>query len=194
MSIIAEALRKAKEQRDRTISSEEYMNKVLGPERKETYTKTPVSEIKDAGRLSGKTNKALILSGALLLVAMVLLVITNVFLAPSFDVSVATSDVADVPLEAEAYTDVKSEVALIDNDSRLMDRVAIAFRGVSVKDEFLSTFTLNGVVHAADGSWALINNKVAKVGDTLDGATVISITPNKVEVLFRDEKFDLVLK
>ena len=211
MSIIAEALKKAKKERDgKTMTSEEYLHKILGPERKEIYIK---EESKDSKPIAppSKTegiespdarnmirSKALITSGILLLLAIMFLTVTNIFLIPLPEVKVATSktpegtsDLTEVPLEAEAYTDVKSEIALIEEKAGLMDRMARAFRGDSGS---LSKFELNGIVYDVDDSWAIINNKVVRVGDMLDGAKVISIAPQKVVLLFEDERFDLIVE
>lgn len=209
MSIIADALKKAQE-RKKTITSRENLNKFLGPERKAAYKreefkvekpqlqpKVLPSEAKNMEFLKARyvKSKALIISGVLLLVAIIFLAIANIFLIPSPDVKVSrsgrTSDVTDVPLEAEAYTDVKSEIALIEDKAGLMDKMASVFKTGSAQEEFLSNFTLNGIVYDTEDSWAIINNKVVRVGERLDGAKVISIAPQKVVLLFKNEKFDL---
>lgn len=209
MSIIADALKKAQE-RKKTITSRENLNKVLDPERKATYKreefkvekpqlqpKVSPSKAKNMEFLKTRyvKSKVLIISGILLLVAIIFLTIANIFLIPSPGVKVLrsgrTSDVTDVPLEAEAYTDVKSEIALIEDKAGLMDKMASVFKTGSVQEEFLSNFTLNGIVYDTEDSWAIINNKVVRVGERLAGAKVISIAPQKVVLLFKNEKFDL---
>lgn len=203
MSIITEALKKAEKERNKQMSSKECLDKILGPERKTTYKREEsradkpqfeskflppkiVRKFLDASYIK---SKAFITSCVLLLGAIIFLTIANIFFIPTQRVGpIKTSDFKERPFEAEAYTDVKSDIALIRN------KMAGVFKNVSVRDEFLSNFTLNGVVHDAVDSWAIINNKVLRVGDTIENAKVISITPQKVVLLFRNERFDLTVK
>ena len=191
MSIITEALKRAEREKDKAVTSKEYMDKILGPERKETYQrgelkdkKTRESESRDSIRYV-KRNKALVISGGLLVLTIIFLAISNLFLLPSPDLKMAEREKAPVyteePLVAEAYTDMSAEVALVESKTGFIDKL-------------LPNFTLNGIVWDIDGSWAIINNKIVKAGDALDGAKVISIEPQKVVLSFRDKRFDLVLK
>lgn len=208
MSIIAEALRKVARERDK---AKRHPDKFPTPSKEVTYkneTEQPRSgpEISslEFGSLKSlnarySRNKTLIVSGILLLLAIVFLTITNIFLLPSVDIEetqpVGTSDdFIDTPVEAEAYSDVKSEVTLIEEKSGLINRMAKAFKIESTQEEFLSNFKLNGIIYDEENSWAIINNKVVRVGDTLDGAKIISIAPRKVTLLFKNERFDLAVK
>ena len=133
------------------------------------------------------------------MLAIAFLTITNIFLPPSINIEEATpvgtsADSIEVPVEAEAYTDLKSETALIEDRESLIDKMAKALKIESTQDEFLTSFILNGIVYDADDSWAIINNKIVRVGDKLDGATVISIAPQKVVLLFKEERFGLAVK
>lgn len=207
MSIIAEALKKAGKERDKSITSKEHLSKIFGPERKATYKRkefkadkpqlqpeASLSDTKDMGPLKVHyvKSKTLIATGVLLLLAIIFLTVTNIFFIPSPDMKVAASrrafDFTAVPIEAETYTDLKSEVALIEHKIGLMDKMAL------LQDEFSSHFMLNGIVYDVDDSWAIINNEVVRAGDTLGGAEIISIAPQKVSFLFKGEKFDLAVK
>jgi len=53
--------------------------------------------------------------------------------------------------------------------------------------------TLSGIVHSSDSSFALINNRVVKIGDKVSGATVMKISENEVELKINDLKFKLSL-
>lgn len=53
---------------------------------------------------------------------------------------------------------------------------------VDTKKENTSVFTLNGVFFSQNQGYALINNRIAKVGDTIAGATVKSIDLDEVEL------------
>ena len=191
MSIIAEALKRAEREKDKAITSKEYMNKILGPERKETYQRGELKDEKTRESESAKSiryvkkRKALVVSGGLLVLTIMFLAISNLFLLPSLDVKTAGREKLPLytaePLVAEAYTDMSPEVALIESKAGFIDKP-------------LPNFTLNGIVWDIDGSWAIINNEIVKAGDALDGAKVISIEPQKVVLSFRDKRFDLVLK
>lgn len=213
MSIIAEALKKAKKERDKTITSKEYLNKILGPERKETYRREKFKAEKlqfqpkvlpsgdenmESPNIPYIRNKTVITLATLLLVVIVFSVITNIFRTPSPGVGAArhkeAPGVTGVQLEAEAYTNPKSEIALPKNKGDLIDKMTRVFKSDLTRNEFLSNFTLNGVVYDANDSWAIINNKLVRVGDSLDGAKVISITPQKVVLFFKNKEFDLAVK
>jgi len=214
MSIITEALKKAEKEKDKLRDTREYLNKILGPEREGTYrrdelnmdksqleTKVSHSENKDMalfGKMPYRGSKTiLITSGTLLLLTIIFLTVVNVFLI-SPDVKapthIGTSDFRDVAVKAEGYTDVKPEIALIENKSTFLDKMTDVFKSDSVRAKFMAKFTLNGVICSEDDSWAIINNDVVRVGDTLGGAKVISIVPQKVTLLFKDERFDLEVK
>ncbi len=191
MSIITEALKRAEREKDKAVTSKEYMNKILGPERKETYQREELKDGKTRESKSAesiryvKRKKALVVSGGLLVLTIMFLAISNVFLLPSLDLKTAEREKGPVyteePLVAEAYTDMSPEIALIKSKTGFIDK-------------FLPNFTLNGIVWDIDGSWAIINDKIVRAGDALDGAKVISIEPQKVVLSFRDKRFDLTLK
>ena len=196
MSIITEALKKAERQKDKTITSEEYIDKILGPERRGTYENEnakPPAEINPARR-SG----TLAVAGGLLLLAIIFLTVSNLYLLPSLDVETATPgkapDYIEDSLKAEAYSDMGSEIALIENNPGFMGKMKKALRGDPVREQVLANFKLNGIVWDADNSWAIINNRIVRTGDTLNGAKVVSIEPKKVVLNFRNEEFDLAVK
>ena len=64
----------------------------------------------------------------------------------------------------------------------------------SVREQVLANFKLNGIVWDTDDSWAIINNRIVRTGDTLNGAQVVLIEPKKVVLNFRNEEFDLAVK
>ncbi len=55
-------------------------------------------------------------------------------------------------------------------------------------------FTVSGVILAADGNVALINGAILKVGDELDGATILEINADNVTVDLQGEKITLKIK
>jgi hypothetical protein len=209
MSIITEALKKAEKEREKAIVSKEYMNKILGPERKATYKrgepkiekpklrpKAAVSKNESIEflHLHYVKSKTLIVAGILLLSTIIFLAIINIFLIPSPEVKVATSvgtsEITEAPVRAEAYTDMKSEI----HETDFVGKMARVLRSDLVQNGVLSSFKLNGIVYDDEDSWAVINNKVARVGDALDGATVISIAPQRVTILFQNKRYDLAVR
>ena len=201
MSIITEALKKL--ERNRTISSKEYLNKILGPERNSSFKKatfeTEKSSTEDSGvsnAVYGVRNRTLAISGVLLLLTIVFLIVTNIFLIPSLNVEVAKSEhPADfkAPI-AEAYTDVKPEIALVEDKTDLINKMTKVLKGNLIQDEFMSNFKLSGIVYDTDDSWAIVNDKVVRAGDYLDGARVVSVAPHKVVLVYKDERFNLAVE
>lgn len=196
MSIITEALKKAEKEKDKKITSKEYIDKIFGPERKGTYEKEKFEEEKTQLQ-QVRQGKTLIVSGSLLVLAIIFLTVANLFLFPSADVETVIPpkpfDYAGEPLEAEAYTDMSREIVLIEDKSGF-NGIAKVFKRKSTRQQLLSNFTLNGIVYDTDDSWAIINNRMVRTGDALDGAKIISIEPQKVVLNFEGEKFDLVVK
>lgn len=214
MSIITDALTKAKKEKVRVMTSEEYLNKIIGPTRKETIAGEEIES--NRSQLQGRSavsetsavkipkspfanRKMLITTGVLLISAIVFLTFANIFFISTSDVELAIpagniSESAVMTAEVEAYSDAKSELVEIEGRTGFMDKMAKVLRGESAHDEFRSNFILSGIVYDEEEPWAVINNEVVKIGDTLDGARVISIFPQKVVLIFKDEKFDLAVK
>ena len=46
-------------------------------------------------------------------------------------------------------------------------------------DSGIPRFVLSGLVYSSGGSYCLINGKVLKVGETVSGATLVSVTPSE---------------
>jgi len=62
---------------------------------------------------------------------------------------------------------------------------------VPPKEEPRPQLALNGVFFSADKGYALINNQILKEGDTIEGATVLHIGRDNVELKFKDSSFKL---
>ncbi len=168
MSIITDALKKVENEKgSKTMSSKAYVNKVMGPERKGTYQGKEL-----------KGNKTLIAAGSMVLLTIIILAVSNAFLIPK-DLELAGRTEL---LEAEAYRDMRSEIELLESER------------VAARKELLSSFRLNGIVWDSNDSWAIINNRIVRPGDVLEGVTIVSIKPQKVVLSFKQEEFDLVVK
>ena len=53
---------------------------------------------------------------------------------------------------------------------------------VETKKELSASFVLNGVFFSGNEGYALINNRVVKKGDVIDGATVVGIALDEVDL------------
>ncbi len=204
MSIIADALKKVKKERDDTGYPD---GKTVTPENKgpagppQSYSSSLFFRSEGAWtpRRRRSARKALAVSISILILVFLFLAVWNVFLAPSSNVSRMMTPLGhgkegDAAPEAEGYSDLKNEIMVIERKEGVIEKMADALKGVSAKDEFLGSFRLNGIVYDSEDPWAIINDKVLRAGDELDGAKVISIAPRKVVLLFKNERFDLVVR
>ncbi len=55
----------------------------------------------------------------------------------------------------------------------------------------LPALTVQGIVWGGQTPQAIINNKVVKVGDTIENVEIIDITKNGVDVFFEDQEYNL---
>ncbi|MDD5681557.1 MAG: general secretion pathway protein GspB [Candidatus Omnitrophica bacterium] len=210
MSIITEALKKAEKERDKVINSKEYLNKILGPKidmssyKKEVPDKQPLTftayeNVKHASSMDWRPSRTLVVSSALIIGTIIFLSAMNVFVITSTDVKTATSEGTVRPagnfIEAETYTTaMQPDINLIERKPTILDKMSRALKGGAITDEFMSNFTLNGIMYDTDNSWAIINNRMVRTGDVLDGAKIISISPQKVILTFKRETFGLTVK
>lgn len=58
----------------------------------------------------------------------------------------------------------------------------------------IPTFSLSGILYSDNQKWAMINNRILKEGDTIEGAKVIGISADGVELNWKGEKIFLRLK
>lgn len=222
MSIIAEALKKAEKERNSSVNSREYIDKLLGPRidissyRKEPADESGADEVltvsdkakfghKTAARAYGKidwriSRRPLIILGILIIGAILFLSAVNMFVISSVDTKIAQSPRFTNPgkdhIEVETYTNAMyPDIAALERESVISGRLDGALKGgAATKDEFTSNFELNGIIYDADNSWAIINNKMVKIGDILNGAKILSISPQKTVLLYKDETFDLSVR
>jgi len=52
-------------------------------------------------------------------------------------------------------------------------------------------FTVQGIIYSETLSQAIINDKVVKVGDTIDGASIVSINKDSIIILFNGKKYNI---
>lgn len=122
---------------------------------------------------------------------------------PSLDKAVSLS-----PAKTQALPPVKAQTSLPDGTGAAVSVVQPAVKQASplavgatspnkLPEEVRKTqppeLTLSGIVRSADSSFALINNRVVKIGDKISGATVMQISESEVELKIDDLKFKLSL-
>ncbi len=202
MSIITEALKKAEKERNSVVTSREYMEKILGPERRGTYQPQVFESGKKAADISrpldddvARQRKRGIIkaSGLAMIVAIIFLALTNIYLITPLDLDTAIKPVSGIPVEAEPYTDMSSEIRAVEQIGGQKDVFDVMGKE-AVRRLFFSRFNLNGIVYDVGDSWAIINNSVVRTGDTFNGAKILAIEPKKVTMRFRNEIFHLVVK
>ncbi|MCG2705481.1 MAG: general secretion pathway protein GspB [Candidatus Omnitrophica bacterium] len=211
MSIITEALKKAEMERNSSINSKEYLNKALGPrvDMSSCRKEAPVSSgIDDAPTISGRTadqpagkidwriSRPVIISGILIIGAIIFLSAMNVFIISFVDTEAVQSPQLTKSgkdyIEVETYTKAMyPDLIALEREPTIFKRLGRALKGITPKDEFISNFELNGIIYDADNSWAIINNQMVKIGDILSGAKILSISPQKVVLLYKEEMFNL---
>ncbi|MBU4488893.1 MAG: general secretion pathway protein GspB [Candidatus Omnitrophica bacterium] len=211
MSIITEALKKAEMERNSSINSKEYLNKALGPrvDMSSHRKEAPVSSgIDDAPTISGRTadqpagkidwriSRPVIISGILIIGAIIFLSAMNVFIISFVDTEAVQSPQLTKSgkdyIEVETYTKAMyPDLIALEREPTIFKRLGRALKGITPKDEFISNFELNGIIYDADNSWAIINNQMVKIGDILSGAKILSISPQKVVLLYKEEMFNL---
>ncbi|MBN1872294.1 MAG: hypothetical protein JW800_06955 [Candidatus Omnitrophica bacterium] len=196
MSIITDALKKAERQKKYSENgSDEYINKIAGPPRDGIYRKELNSALLvDSGDGSRKgAPKILVSSTVLLTLAIVGLFLVNLFVFGPAEMGTVAPTVAPIesnyekpPLEAEAYTDMKSEIALIERKDS-MAKAEPQKTGI-LRKAGESDFVLNGIAFDEDDRWALINNEIVRVGEFAKGAKVVSIAPKEVTLVTSEGK------
>ena len=53
---------------------------------------------------------------------------------------------------------------------------------------------LNGIAASGSQGWAIINDRIVKVGDTVKGAKVLGVYSDRVDLEFNNETFSLSIK
>lgn len=59
------------------------------------------------------------------------------------------------------------------------------------KSAFPDNLVLTGILVSEDGNLALIDDRILKVGDTIDGAAILNIQPDRVELSYQNQKITL---
>ena len=187
MSIIQDALKKAEKGRSDSVPNpSEYISKIAGPLREGVYKKGLGSESLTQRYNSHRRepSRTLVSSTVLLTLAIIGLLVVNLFIFKPEDVSTDISLTQEtVPLEAEAYTDLKAEIALVEGSKGLSE---VSGRQDASSGVPQISFVLNGIISDENENWALINNEIVRVGEITNGAKVISIAPEEVVIMTAD--------
>lgn len=189
MSIITEALKKVEKERKESQSSEAIA------------VSSAVDE--GAGNISGGIDwhgrRQLAAFGLLIIVAIVFLSAANVFIISSADTDAPLPSqftiAGDNQIGAETYAmAIHSNAEALEQNYSIFKKFGKVMKRAAPKDEFASNFELNGIIYDADNSWAIINNKMVKIGDIISGAKIVSISPQKAALLVNEKIYELSVK
>jgi len=86
----------------------------------------------------------------------------------------------DIATKVQPSTDKKETVA---KTAALQTNASVDTR-IETQKETPPVFTLNGVFFSGNEGYALINNRIVKQGDKIDGATVVQIFLDEVDLDF----------
>ena len=184
MSIINEALRKAGQEK----LPENIVNRSVSP---------PV--LTPAGALAGKKilpelpKKKQKVNWGPLFVVLVLLLITGPLIAPIFS-SPYRNTVTTYPVPSYQETLKASEAPKVPAASNLKAQFAIEelpVAPIARPVPFRPDFAINGIVYSSPNSYCIINGRVVQVGEKIDGAKLISVTPEKATLEYQGDKMDL---
>lgn len=84
-----------------------------------------------------------------------------------------------VPLKEKAKVDNKVEV--VSKPKEITPKEPIQSQPI-IKNEPEKSYVLNGIFFSQDEGYALINNQIVKTGDKVDGAIVLRISADEVEL------------
>ena len=143
---------------------------------------TPVQEKKELPRLEPLTRRRRMNWGPVFVVS-ILLLITTPLLAPVFNRSYQDHSAGNAPSQAN----VKAQFGVEEAPLTPTTRTPSPFHGSLITPDF----ALNGLVYSPDGSYCLINGQVVKIGESINGAKLISVTPNGAVLEYKGERLVL---
>lgn len=111
--------------------------------------------------------------------------IANIFyewLLPKYSLNTANIVTKGQPLidkkqTVSAYDQSSSKTATLQTNTSVENRI-------ETQKENPPSFTLNGVFFSEDEGYALINNRIVKKGDKIEGATIVQISLGEVDLEF----------
>lgn len=164
MSIINEALKKALREKESVPSS--------------SYQEALRKKLEARAQ-----NKRPRITWAPVFIVLVLLLITGPIIAPLFSASFRKSQ--ELPKPAGDTAQSKKGQFGVEQ--------APLFPSGPISMGLKSGFKLTGIVYSSDGSYCIINNKILKVGDSIQDATLVSVMPNEVLLDHKGRKVSLAL-
>ena len=134
-------------------------------------------------------------------VLLVLVLITGPLVAPIFSSPYRSTDSAFlVPSYQETLAASAGNVAAPENrktqfaieESPILPAAPSGFKNqVSGGLADRAAFSINGLVYSSPDSYCIINGRVVKVGEKIDGAVLKSVTPEKAVLDYNGTKIDL---
>ena len=126
-------------------------------------------------------------------VLLVLLLITGPLIAPIFS-SPYRNTISVFPVPSYQETLKSSEAAKMPAPSNMKAQFGIEEVPMSLTSKPLPIrpdFAMNGIVYSSPNSYCIINGRVVQVGEKIDGAKLISVTPEKATLEYQGDKMDL---
>lgn len=193
MSIINDALKKARQKRDRNIREPKKPLRTFSTEeerhREKTKTGIPKYGIQKTGGLSG--SKKLILRhilftiGAIVLISFVLLIMVRQNINYTVNRSLAVQEKDEVPAEPSKITHPQTSVE---------DSGPMLVEDSIQKSLEPAEFVITGIVSDEDSPMAIINGKVYMVGDRVKTAKVLEISEDMVVLEKDGERLELKVR
>ncbi len=107
---------------------------------------------------------------------------TSAFLVPSYQATLAASQDA---------TNRQAQFAIEESPILPVGAAMIHNPITPIGIENRPTFAINGIVYSSPESYCIINGRVVRVGDKIDGAILKSVSPEKAVLDFNGTKIDL---
>lgn len=125
-----------------------------------------------------------------LFVLMVLFLITGPLIAPVFSTTFKRSGFTDAssPYSKGAYQ-VPTETAALSTASETR-KAQFGLEEMTLASPRLN---LSGIVFSNEGSYSIINEKVLRVGEEINGAKLTLVEPNRVKLLYQGEEITLTV-
>ncbi len=133
-------------------------------------------------------------------VVLVLLLITGPIIAPVFSTPFkqANAQVAAAPKPMAATSDAEGRVELASLPAAAEEAASTRQAQFGIEETMMiptpysrPNFALSGIIYSPQDSYCLINDKVIRVGESIEGAKLAKVTPEEVTLEYHGEKIVL---
>lgn len=131
-----------------------------------------------------------------LFIVLVLLLITGPIIAPVFSIPFRhTHKMENALIPAAVATDIASARPALPAASTREAQFGIEerplFNAVVDAQAARPPLNLSGIVYSPNGSYCILNEKIAKIGDTISGAKIIAVAKNQVTLEYHGNQIVL---